>query len=217
MEPGKGGASDNKGNCAVPDDETAQGRTIRMHEALHVDFTPTRFKPKDLLDQALEDARLHRHCAKTVTPFGDGARRDEKSVAIRDLRKVLKTTTIAPIDSLVALRAMAILKGEHPALVSKACSRIGKRFESEANTTIDALGKCKPGSKAWQDVRKPLAKYFREDFKPNPQSGDSGIKDDKQQNKPGAKAEKQDDSSAKGEGESEPEDESGRRVGRVQA
>jgi hypothetical protein len=63
MKPNQGGASDQTGNCFVPDEESATARTIRMHEVLHVDFTPKRFKPADLLDQALEDARLHRHCA----------------------------------------------------------------------------------------------------------------------------------------------------------
>jgi hypothetical protein len=178
MKPNQGGASDQSGNCYVPDEESATARTIRMHEVLHVDFTPKRFKPADLLDQALEDARLHRHCAATKTLAHTGPRRDELTVALRDLRKVIQQkSAMAPIDSLVTLRAMAICDGEYPEYVHKACNRISPKFEAKAELAIAATkdSKGKHDSEAWTKARKALEPYFRDAAaSETPESGDSG-------------------------------------------
>lgn len=169
---GQGGASGKHGDVFVPAGETAYDRTVRLHEALHVDFTTKKFNPKDALDQGLEDARLHRYCSQTRTVRS--ARRDEITVAIKDLRKAIKksqTETPTAITSLVILRAAAILHGEtnYTKLLSTASQLIASDYLGQVTKAINMI---EPGteSKNWQRARKLLRKYFVKDFNPQSQS-----------------------------------------------
>jgi len=164
----RGGASDASGNVFIPATENAYDRTVRLHEALHVDFTAKKFKPKDGLDQGLEDARLHAYCARTKSV--DSARRDEVTTAIKDLRQAIQKTKYQPataLTSLVILRAVAILNGEkrYSKLVKDASSLISEDYLSKC---LEAIKLIKSGtqSKDFQKALKILKEYFKEDFQP---------------------------------------------------
>src|SRR5487761_507875 len=118
------------GMVHIPDTKNAFGRTVRYHEALHVQHTPARTKMADALDQALEDARLHRYKSLAHTTQFPQARRDEISVALRDLRTVARRETVSALQSIVTLRAMAILLADldgmkHASLLARVVNKFG--------------------------------------------------------------------------------------------
>jgi hypothetical protein len=104
-----------KGKAYLPTANNAYARTIRLHEALHAIYTPKPSKerresgrPYTMLEQALEDARLHLVCART----SGAVRRDELATALKDLRGATSSRArdvSKGLMALLALRSAAIL------------------------------------------------------------------------------------------------------------
>ena len=161
------GMSDRSGTVFIPASESAYDRTVRLHEALHLDFTPRNFQPKDALDQGLEDARLHRYCANTKSV--NSVRRDEISTALYDLRDAIKNATSRSASaktSLVVLRAVAILYGEtkYLGIIEKATNLISPDYLKKVIGAI-RLSERGCNSPDWMKARNILQKYFAEEFK----------------------------------------------------
>lgn len=161
------------GTVYVPMAETAEGRTVRLHEAMHAAFTPKECKPRDMLDQALEDARLHRYFAQTAASHFQRARRDELTGALRELRAVTRVPMVTPAAALATLRAAAILRSgkvteRHGKLLDAALSRFGETGKHDFFAAIRALGdvpsKDMTFSRPWMAARKLLEKYFGAGF-----------------------------------------------------
>lgn len=96
----------------LPTGNNAYDRTVRLHESLHAIYTPKPTekrikskKPYTMLEQALEDARLHLVCAQTK----GSVRRDELATALTDLRR--GASGDKGLAALLALRSQAILLG----------------------------------------------------------------------------------------------------------
>src|SRR5262245_25950022 len=129
---GVGGATDLKtGTVWVPVGSNAKERTIRYHEALHATHTAIKATPKDMLDQALEDARLHRHCSKSAESAFQRARRDELAVALTELRQAGRAPVLQAVHSLTILRAMAMVragtvKPAHGRVLARVVGKLGK-------------------------------------------------------------------------------------------
>lgn len=171
-----GGYSDPKtGLVAVPPGENALERTIRFHEAMHSAHTPANAYLHDLLDQGLEDARLHTYCSRSATSEYQQARRDELATALRDLRKILHTPThlLNATHSLGVLRCCGILspamRPVDAKLVSRVLSRFGEKADKDFFESIRLLSACdgRTSTKAWKAARAPLLPYFTADFRPD--------------------------------------------------
>jgi hypothetical protein len=164
-----GGASNKQGTVYIPVSDRAYDRIVRLHEALHLDFTSKAFSPKDMLDQGLEDARLHKYCA---TKLVRSVRRDELTVAIKDLREAIRRNTPNPMTSLVVLRACAMLAGtsKYEALLTRAANILAPDYLTHVYMAIALIKKNNESN--WNAARKILAPYFAEDFsgqsKPKP-------------------------------------------------
>jgi hypothetical protein len=165
---GAGGATDLvKGKAYLPVANSAMARTIRTHEALHAIYTPKPTKeriksgkPFTMLEQGVEDARLHLCCAKLTGV----ARRDELAVALRDLRGAAKRDS--PVTPLIALRSMAMLasqtndflpevKSAATKLVDAVCAKVAPDYHE---AVIDALNHLHWKRQAEASER--LAPYF---------------------------------------------------------
>src|SRR5215472_10462707 len=98
-----------EGVCLIPTGNNYYHRTIRVHEALHVIHSPVLDEGIKLtiLDQALEDARIHTLAAL------EGLTRDEEiAFAYQDLKKATSKKAmerVGKVDPLIALRSAAIL------------------------------------------------------------------------------------------------------------
>jgi hypothetical protein len=197
------------GTVYIPTGDNAKERTIRYHEALHASHTSSKAKPKDMLDQALEDARLHRYCSKSAVSQFTRARRDELTTALLELRQMRRKETLGPIDSLVTLRAMGILRaGEikpaHSRLLDSALARLGKKAATDFAKALALLADISN----WNKARKALRPYFGKDFAKNaliitvPSPGEDGSKGEDNGDSDG------EDSSADGEDSDEDGEES---------
>ena len=182
------GATVNGTDVYVPYDDNAFGRFTRSHEVLHVQHTPKREKMADMLDQGLEDCRLHRYFSKaleTEKSLGmSQSRQDEIAFAINDLQNIIEHVQpgkAQPIHSLMAMRAIALLHGSDNPLVTLASAKLGgKKFIENANRAIASLERSggKHDSIEWQSARGEMADYFRENFtgkepEPEPPIGDN--------------------------------------------
>lgn len=160
------------GMVHIPDTKNAFGRTVRYHEALHVQHTPARTKMADALDQALEDARLHRYKSLAHTTQFPQARRDEISVALRDLRTVARRETVSALQSIVTLRAMAILLADldgmkHASLLARVVNKFGPHASDDFQRAIKML-ESSDGKRdeTWERARKHVERYFAKDYAP---------------------------------------------------
>ena len=181
MKPGAGvgGATDLlKGKVFLPTANTAYGRTVRLHEALHAIYTPKPTKAFiksgkgfTMLDQALEDARLHLNCARTSGPV----RRDELSTALRDLHKTTsaRATENKELAALIALRSASILRSQTYAgktmsargekKLKQLCSAVDNATDplaSFADVVGSAIAHIRAGKLA--EAREALQPYFSE-------------------------------------------------------
>jgi hypothetical protein len=163
----------------VPMEDNAGDRTIRSHEALHATCTAHRV-PKDILDQALEDARLHYHCSNSVRSEFQQNRRDEIEAARADLKQMSKKedSQLSAISNVVALRAMAILTKAggkitpaNSRLLNSQLKRLGKYAARDFSKAIELLA----DTSNWESARKVLEKYFVTDYKaPKPEPTEPG-------------------------------------------
>lgn len=168
------------GTVWIPTGRNAEERTIRFHEAMHAAHSPRDGKPADMLDQALEDARLHRYCSKSAESEYQRARRDELSVALRELRKIGRIPELSPRHSLATLRALAILDASelepaHDRLLGRVLGRFGKHARDKFQRALGLLSELTP--ERWDMARKTLQEYFREDYReagPSPLPSDEG-------------------------------------------
>lgn len=168
----------------VPSDDSAQSRTIRLHESLHAQYSQPGNVLKDILDQALEDSRLHRFFAKTATSPYQRARRDELTTALRDLRKINRSPILKATASVVTLRSLAMLtaceiKPAHEKLLNSVLLKFSpdarKVFTRAIQLTEHTNGIVSHTD--WQSARGLLERFFALDFsgcspKPAP-GGDS--------------------------------------------
>jgi hypothetical protein len=163
---GIGGCTDLKtGTVWVPTGDTAKERMIRYHEALHATYTPVKGTPKDMLDQALEDARLHRHCSVSARSEFQQAHNDELEAAEQELRDVELIPVLGPVHSLSVLRAMAMIQAgtvspEHASLLERVTGKLGKGALKDFETTLALLSDIRN----WDKARKVVGKYFAKDF-----------------------------------------------------
>lgn len=149
---GKGGASDMiKHHAYLPTKNSAYGRTVRLHEALHAIYsqkpTKERIKSKEpytMLEQALEDARLHLNCART----SGAVRRDELATALIDIHGATSKRYFPPanMDALLALRSAAILSGkEHKphasARLEKLCAKVSPEYRERVGEALALIAK----------------------------------------------------------------------------
>lgn len=174
---GLGGlANPAQGMVCVPTKTTAYERTIRYHEALHIEHTPAEsaeLRTKDMLDQALEDARIHRYCGKAKECWNEQARRDEVCTALMDVRgvrqQISKGLPLNVSASIVLLRARAILLGnpKYDAIVESTVSTLGKDAVKDFHAAIFALEDTGGNreSAGWKRARRLLKAYFAEDFR----------------------------------------------------
>lgn len=161
------------GEARVPFTQDAESRNIRSHEAYHLDFTH-RAGRVDLLDDAIEDARLHRYCsgAKAVAATFPIAREDEIAMASED---ILRIDSHQPIDALVGLRSIGIL-GEDatPEQLRWMRQHLGGDFINDCETALQQLSKRDPTEEEWDSVRDILRPYFEtkpaEKPEPEPES-----------------------------------------------
>ena len=158
------------GMVHIPDTKNAFGRIVRYHEALHVQHTPARVKMADALDQALEDARLHRYKSLAYTTQFPQARRDEISVALRDLRTVARRDTVSALQSIVVIRAIAILlsdrvKDSNHRLLSRVVRKFGPQAYEDFARAIKMLESSNgKRDETWATARKQVERYFGKDF-----------------------------------------------------
>lgn len=166
------------GEAYIPAGDTAYNRTVRVHESLHAIYSPKKMM-LGLVDQALEDMRLHRTCAR----LEGQPRRDELTVACYDLRTLGKMWDESQRKvALVMLgRALAIVMGgevrpkqleafvqrafQSPALASTIAAHGGhvavfKRIVK----TLDIFAT--KGLAGWEQARKTLKPLFDD---PQPQ------------------------------------------------
>lgn len=182
IAPGKIGGATNlrTGEVSIPVAESAEGRTIRLHEAMHATHTNRKCVPADMLDQALEDARLHRYKSKTValaTEMGiRGPRRDELAVCVRELLRIRRT----PVDmwnesvSLALMRATGILYADkdvnlrHFNLLESLLNKLGKYATVEYFDALTILADSDGDNNTpiWERARAAVKKYFKRDFTP---------------------------------------------------
>lgn len=160
----------------VPSGKTVFERTIRYHEALHAEHTPPcTFKPKDMLDQALEDSRLHRYASKSASSSCTQARRDELTIALRELRGLRKMAErgypLGAAQSLATMRAKAILEAStvspsHAKLLADVCSKIGPHAARDMGRAIEALRESDGDTEGepWRKARGYAGRYFTRDF-----------------------------------------------------
>jgi hypothetical protein len=133
-----GGSTDLvKRKAYLPMANNAYARTVRLHEALHAIYTPkpTRErresgKPPTMLEQALEDARLHLVCART----SGAVRRDELATALRDIRGATSSSSRASSEEEFSLGLMALL-----ALRSAAILNSHDDTDARAKKRLDRL------------------------------------------------------------------------------
>lgn len=152
------------GQVWIPTGNTAKERTIRYHEALHAEFTPSKAVPRDILDQALEDGRLHRHCSVSAESKYFQARRDELCMALRELRQGLRLP-VTPISNVVLFRSLAILsassiKDSHARLLDKCFARRGKGALDKFTRALELLSDYANLDKA----RALLGPYFTDEM-----------------------------------------------------
>ena len=171
------------GQVWIPTGNTAKERTIRYHEALHAEFTPKKAVPRDMLDQALEDGRLHRHCSVSAKSKYFQARRDELAMALREVRQGLRMP-VSPISNVVLFRALAILsaspmKDAHARLLDKAFSRRDKDSRARFDKALALLA----DYSNWDKARGVLTRYFGESPRGKEASTPS-VKADKDESKP---------------------------------
>lgn len=168
----------------IPDTKNAFGRTVRYHEALHVQHTPAHTKLQDALDQALEDVRLHRYKSLAHTTQFPQARRDEISVALRDLRTVARHETVSALQSVVTIRAMAILLSDRVKEPNhRLLLRVLRKFSSQAYEDFAHAIKMLESSngtrdETWATARKQVERYFSKDFTPPTPSSSTPFEDD---------------------------------------
>ena len=162
VAPGQGGCcAISTGDVFVPLDQDPQSRCIRMHEPLHLEFSRT-LQPKDMLDQGIEDSRLHRYCSATklVEASWPSARQDEIATATKDL---LGLKNNEPIDALVALRSIGILGQDiSPEQLANIEAHLGADFQPACEKALAQLSQQNPTEKQWRKVRRILAKFFDE-------------------------------------------------------
>lgn len=163
------------GTVCVPSGKTAFERTIRYHEALHAEHTPRASRPKDMLDQALEDSRLHRYASRSAESSCTQARRDELAVALRELRGLRKMAKVGyrlgAAQSLATMRAKAILEAStvppsHAKLLADVCSKIGPNAAHDMGRAIKALRESDGDTEGepWRKARGYAGRYFTRDF-----------------------------------------------------
>lgn len=211
-----GGFSDpSSGTVSVPSGQSASERTIRYHEALHAQHTPKSSTPKDMLDQALEDSRLHRYASRSATSSCQQARRDELTTALRELRAIRKMTqcgiSLRAPQSLATMRAKAILeagdaKPAHRALLDEVCSLIGPHAGRDMDRALTALADSDGDTNGspWSKARGYVGQYFTHDFdstqspkpKPSKSQSDTG-KSERPQASTKSSSDSDDDSSPK--------------------
>lgn len=92
--PVRGGWNPVKHQAFLPVRLNAYERTVRLHESLHALYShdvlihrAMKFRTHALLEQGLEDMRIHRYYARTKGQ----ARRDELTMALKDLRIVARS------------------------------------------------------------------------------------------------------------------------------
>lgn len=164
-----GGATDlHSQTVFIPTADNAYDRTIRYHEALHAAHSDEKRVLKDLLDQALEDARLHRHCSKASSSEFQRARRDELVVALRDLRIAKRQPVVTASTSLVVLRAMAILTaGKHSARSQRLLESVLARFGKDAQANFSKALRLIANPSNWNAARKAIKEYFKSRYESN--------------------------------------------------
>lgn len=132
----RGYCDTDKGAVAVPIQNTAYDRTVRLHESLHALYTKKKPDGTNLC-QGLEDARLHLNYAKTE----GGVRRDELATALKDLRRIPADKDLAAI---LALRSAAIFDRGFPeksrAKISRALDKLRAMAESVHPDFPPAIG-----------------------------------------------------------------------------
>jgi len=146
---GAGGATDLiKAEAMLPTGNNAYARTIRLHEALHGIYSAKpskeRIKSKKgytILEQALEDARLHLNLAQT----SGQVRRDELFTALKDLHGITAKTAHPSKDvaALVALRSSAILTSQddnpHAMRVKPLCERVAPDYFDKMALALEQI------------------------------------------------------------------------------
>jgi hypothetical protein len=171
------------GTVFIPTGNDAYERTIRYHEAMHAAHTDRKQSIIDMLDQALEDARLHRYCSKAAESQFDRARRDELTVALRDLRNAKRQEKINPSTALVTLRAMAILTAGPASprsmrLLNVVLARFGDTAKKDFTKALRLLADVDN----WKQARKAIKQYFKSEFEsstPAPKFPAPAIKSEK--------------------------------------
>lgn len=204
------------GEVRVPLGNSAFERLIRFHEGLHSQHTQP-WKSKDLLDQALEDARLHRYCSTSRSSAFTQARRDELTIALRDLRGIRRAAKRGiPLNvtaSVVIVRSAAILAGnpkyDAPEashnFVRECCNLLGcdayKRILAAIRVLEGAEGVL---SKQWKTAREYLIPYFRADYSSDMSS--TGMSSTRESESGAKSSESNGEGKAKSDEESKPED-----------
>lgn len=204
------------GAVQVPLGNSAFERLIRFHEGLHSQHTQ-KWKSKDLLDQALEDARLHRYCSAARSSAFTQARRDELTIALRDLRRIKRAAKQGiPLNvtaSVAMVRSAAILVGnpkyDAPEashnFVRECCNLLGcdayKRILAAIRVLEGAEGVL---SKQWKTAREYLIPYFRADYSSDMSS--TGMSSTRESESGAKSSESNGEGKAKSDEESKPED-----------
>ena len=177
-----GGATNLRtGYVVVPTTDTAEARTIRLHEAMHAAHTSRKAKPADLLDQALEDGRLHRYCAKTVATSALGIpapRRDELATCLRELHRMShkpaselhERASLATFRALSMIHADTHIKPSHMVLLKRVCFLLGPHCYRDMLKALATLADSNGDTTkpVWTSARLAIAKYFAKDFTPKP-------------------------------------------------
>jgi hypothetical protein len=153
---------------AVPLNDSAYDRTVRLNAALHALYSKT--QPYTHLEEALEEARLHMiHAQTTGTP-----RRDELNTALRDLRNTAKFVVrdfgSKDMAMLTTVRALAILRGggtKNPERIDRAIKKcVAPYLDKDAlpaiHKALDLL-ESKPA-----EAKEILQPYFKEFKQPPP-------------------------------------------------